>query len=173
MTKRFRGEERRRAKRKPGLLSGIGRREFMAAGAGATAGAVGLGLHPEAASSQKAPLARAGASGFQSIEIDSPMARWKEPQHLAFIQGATERYNLNIPSFFKSRVVAEPDAFSLLERNIQPDLLDLTFTTHDGTKPAAAGHLVGPRQVQAMMMAHQGQVVFETYPGMNPTDYHV
>ena len=116
------------------------------------------------------------------------MARCKEPQHLAFIQGATERfsfpnwqsgnddsvfYNLNIPSFFKSRVVAEPDAFSLLERNIQPDLLDLTFTTHDGTKPAAAGHLVGPRQVQAMMMAHQGQVVFETYPGMNPTDYHV
>jgi len=27
--------------------------------------------------------------------------------------------------------------------------------------------------VQAMMMAHKGKVVFEIYPGMNPTDIHV
>jgi len=30
-----------------------------------------------------------------------------------------------------------------------------------------------PRQVQAMMMAHKGKVVFEIYPGMNAADYHV
>ena len=31
-------------------------------------------------------------------------------------------------------------------------------------------HEGGPRRVQAMMMAHKGKVVFEAYPGMNPTD---
>jgi hypothetical protein len=33
--------------------------------------------------------------------------------------------------------------------------------------------LVGPRQVQAMLMEHKGNVVFEIYPGMNPNDIHV
>jgi CubicO group peptidase (beta-lactamase class C family) len=62
----------------------------------------------------------------------------------------------------------------MLERNIQPDLLNLTFNNMDGTtNPPLGEYLVGPRQVQAMMMAHKGKVVFETYPGMNPTDYHV
>jgi CubicO group peptidase (beta-lactamase class C family) len=62
----------------------------------------------------------------------------------------------------------------VLDRAIQPDLAGLTFTAHDGTTtPSLKEYLVGPRQVQAMMMAHKGKVVFETYPGMNPNDYHV
>ncbi|MGS0750363.1 serine hydrolase domain-containing protein [Shewanella sp. 0m-3] len=117
------------------------------------------------------------------------MARWKKPQSLEYIEAATKRctfpnwqsgnedsvfYNLNIPSFFKSRVVAAPDQFSVLQRDIQPALLNLSFTNLDGsTNPQLRDYLVGPRQVQAMMMAHKGKVVFETYPGMNPTDYHV
>jgi phytoene/squalene synthetase len=60
------------------------------------------------------------------------------------------------------------------QRNLQPELLNLTFTDHLGkTTPTLKEYLVGPRQVQAMMMAHKGKVVFETYPGMNPLDMHV
>ena len=134
-------------------------------------------------------LIRSGAAGFEPLEVNSPMAKWKKPQSLDFIAGANERfnfpnwqsgnddsvyYNLNIPSYFHARVVMPPDEYSVLTRNIQPDLLDITFTAHDGTTtPPLKEYLVGPRQVQAMMMAHKGKVVFETYPGMNPTDIHV
>jgi len=171
----------------------ISRRKFMATSAllGVYAGVAGLGLRPQAASAKESTgkLKLAGASGTQPLEINSPMARWKKPQSLEFVTGVTQRfsfpnwqsgnedsiyYNLNIPSFFKTRVVPPTDEFSVLERAIQPDLLNLTFTAHDGTTtPPLKEYLVGPRQVQAMMMAHKGKVVFETYPGMNPNDIHV
>jgi CubicO group peptidase (beta-lactamase class C family) len=62
----------------------------------------------------------------------------------------------------------------VLERDIQGDLMNLTFTDHEGnTTQTLAEYLVGPKQVQAMLMAHQGKVVFEVYPGMNPLDMHV
>jgi len=134
-------------------------------------------------------LIRAGASGFKPLEVNSPMAKWKKPQSLEFVTGATKHYsfrnwqsgnddsvyyNLNIPAFFKSRVVMPPEEFSVLKRDIPSELLDLTFTAHDGTTTTPLkDYLVGPKQVQAMLMAHKGKVVFETYPGMNPTDIHV
>ena len=162
----------------------LSRRNFL--GTSALLGASAAGLAPRAVS---AAPALTGASGFQPLEVDSPMAKWKKPQSLDFVEAATKRYsfpnwqsgnddsvfyNMNIPSFFKSRVVAAPGQFSVLERGIQADLLDLTFKNIDGSSnPTLRDYLVGPRQVQGMMMAHKGKVVFETYPGMNPTDYHV
>ncbi|MFC3615639.1 serine hydrolase domain-containing protein [Lutimaribacter marinistellae] len=117
------------------------------------------------------------------------MARWKNPPPLGFVEAATSRfsfpnwqsgnddsifYNLNIPSFFKSRTVAAQPDFSFLDRAINADLLDITFDNLDGsTNPPLREYLVGPRQVQAMMMAYRGKVVFEIFPGMNPMDYHV
>jgi CubicO group peptidase (beta-lactamase class C family) len=171
----------------------LNRREFMARSAllGAAAGAAGLGLHSGAAMAQvgHGGPTLAGGRSTAPIEIDSPMGRWKKPQSLEFVSEATQRfsfpnwqsgnddsvyYNLNIPSFFPTRVVAQPDAFSVLARDLKPDLLDLTFTDHLGkTTPPLKEYLVGPRQVQAMLMAHKGKVVFETYPGMNPLDLHV
>jgi len=136
----------------------------------------------------KGPV-RAGASGFEPLEVNSPMAKWKKPQPIDFIERATRNYsfpnwqsgneesiyyNLNIPEFFKCSYIAPPKEFSKLERAIDPSLLDLTFTASDGTTtPPLKEYLVGKRQVQAMMMAHKGKVVFETYPGMYPSDTHV
>ena len=175
----------------PDVPADASRRRFMtqSVALGAAAGALGVGISPTTGSAATRKLTRGGASGVQPLEVNSPMARWKQPQSLEFVTGATERftfpnwqsgnedsiyYNLNIPSFFKSRVVAPPAEYSLLDRAIEADLLNLTFTAHDGkTTPPLKEYLVGPRQVQAMMMAHKGKVVFETYPGMNPDDYHV
>ena len=132
---------------------------------------------------------RVGASGFEPLEVDSPMAKWKQPQSAAFIEQARQDYsfpnwqsgseqsiyyNLNIPEFFNCSYVPPSDEFSRLERSIDPTVLDLTFTADDGsTTPPLREYLVGKRQVQAMMMAHQGKVVFEIFPGMNPTDSHI
>jgi CubicO group peptidase (beta-lactamase class C family) len=171
----------------------VNRREFMARSAllGVAAGAAGLGLHPGAARAEggRGTLQLAGGRSTKPIEVDSKMARWKKPQSLEFVSEATKRftfpnwqsgnddsvyYNLNIPSFFPTRVVAQPGEFSVLPRDLQPELLNLTFIDHLGkTTPTLKEYLVGPRQVQAMMMAHKGNVVFETYPGMNSLDIHV
>ena len=111
------------------------------------------------------------------IDLVTPMSRWKKSQPLDFVYGATERYNfvnwqtgnddsvyynLNIPSFFKTRVVMPPADTSVLERDLHPDLLNLTFNNVDGTtNPTLKEYLGGPKQVQAMMMAHKGKVVFD------------
>ena len=35
----------------------------------------------------------AGDSGFKPLEVNSPMAKWKKPQPLDFVEAATKRYN--------------------------------------------------------------------------------
>ena len=61
-----------------------------------------------------------------------------------------------------------------LERAIDPRLDDLTFTKADGDQTVPLkDFLVGPARKQAMMMAHQGKVVFESFPGMNTNDIHL
>ncbi|CAB9509742.1 Betalactamase [Seminavis robusta] len=125
------------------------------------------------------------------IQVDSPMKKWKSPQPLAFVKAAASRwsfpnwqsgnddsvyYNMNIPSFFKTQIAFPPENTSILERNLMPELLDLTYVD-EGNDNKERGplkeYLVGPKQVQAMMMMHQGKVVFEVYPGMNPRDIHI
>jgi len=178
--------------RSAGATGGVNRRTFITASAylGAAAGVAALGLNPKVAMAQEdiGKLTRVGAPGFQPLEVNSPMAKWKKPLSVEFVRGANERYsfsnwqsgnddsvyyNLNLPAFFKSKAVIPPGGISVLERNIQPDLLNTTFNAIDGTAhPPLKEYLIGPKQVQAMMMAHKGKIVFETYPGMNPTDFH-
>ena len=49
------------------------------------------------------------------------------------------------------------DEFSRFERSIDPTILDLTFTAHDGTTtPPLREYLVGKDQVQAVMTVYEG-----------------
>ena len=90
-------------------------------------------------------LLRGGASGFEPMEVNSPMAKWKKPLPLNFVAAATKRfgyrnwqsgnddsvyYNLNIPAFFNCKVVMPPNEFSVLKRNIQPELLSGLMRNH-------------------------------------------
>ena len=125
----------------------------------------------------------------EMLNLVTPMSKWKKPQSVDFVDAATKRYsfpnwqsgsedsiyfNLHIPEFFKCCVVPAPSRKSTIERDLHPDLLDLTYTAFDGTTtPTLKEYLGGKRKVQAMMMAHKGKVVFETYPGMNPNDIHI
>ena len=38
---------------------------------------------------------RVGASGFEPFEVDSPMAKWKNPQPVEFIQKALKELQLS------------------------------------------------------------------------------
>jgi hypothetical protein len=40
----------------------------------------------------KGPV-KAGASGFEPLEVDGPMAKWKKPQPIGFVAQATKNYS--------------------------------------------------------------------------------
>jgi len=123
------------------------------------------------------------------LNMKTRMSKWKQPQSLDFVYGATSRYsfvnwqtgnddsiyyNLNLPAFFKTQVVMPPAETSILERDLHPELLDISFNNLDGTpNPTLEEYIKGPKQVQAMIMAHKGKVVFETSPGMREGAPHV
>ncbi|WP_223428719.1 hypothetical protein [Tateyamaria pelophila] len=130
MAKRSAGPEHDKDSDAP---KGISRRSFMARGVavGAAARAAWLGLPSRPAAARTSGPVRVGASRFEPLEVDSPMARWKKPQSFEFIEKATKNcsfpswqsgsedsifYNLNIPEFFKCSYVAPPKDFSELER---------------------------------------------------------
>ena len=98
----------------------INRRDFLTKSAllGVATGTIGLGLAPTTAFAKDEKLVMTSASNFQPLEVNSPMAKWKKPQSLDFVTGATKRYsfrnwqsgnddsvyyNMNLPAFFKTR----------------------------------------------------------------------
>jgi len=130
-----------------------------------------------------------GKPNFQPLEVNSPMAKWKKPQSVDFVREVNARfsfpnwqsggedsvyYNMHIPESMNCGIAAAVMETRELKRNINHDLANLTFKAKDGsTTPTLKEYLAGPKQVQAMIMAHKGKVVFEAYPGMNPTDMHI
>lgn len=71
------------------------RREFITQGAllGVAAGVAGVGFPATASAEEEVPsLKRAEAPGFQPLEVNSPMAKWKKPLSLEFVRGANARY---------------------------------------------------------------------------------
>ena len=82
------------------------------------------------------------------LNMETRMSKWKQPQSLDFVYGATSRYSfvnwqtgndesiyyiLNLPAFFKTQVVMPPAETSILERDLHPELLDISFNNLDGT----------------------------------------
>jgi hypothetical protein len=104
---------------------GIDRRAFL--GGSAALGAAAFAFRPTqalAAEGSSGPV-MSGASSFEPLQINSPMARWKSPQPLDFVEAAPQRYsfpnwqsgtddsvcfNMTIPSCFASGDVAGGDA---------------------------------------------------------------
>jgi len=174
--------------------TGIGRRNFIS-GTGLATAALACGLVPKTGT----VLAQAGAESASAgsnkpvitgiTSITDPISKAKKPLPLDFIKGARERfsfpnwqaggddsvyYNMHIPEFFNCGLAVPMAETRELKREINRHFDDLTFKANDGsTTPRLKDYLAGPKRVQAMIMAHKGKVVFEAYPGMNPTDMHV
>jgi len=128
---------------------------------------------------------------LEITERTTPITKLKSPISLDFYKEITEKYsmktwnsggdhgiyiNMHISNYFKSGIIMPPLEKSVLERNINPEIGNITFTLKDGSTSIPLKeylHEGGPRRVQCMMMAHKGKVVFEAFPGMNPTDAHI
>jgi len=83
-------------------------------------------------------------------------------------------YNLHLSEVLHT-AHSKPNAiYRPLEKNLNPTLGDeVSFTTKKGDLTLNE-YVVHPNhRVQAVVMVHNGQIVYETYPGMNPTDHHV
>lgn len=173
-----------------GAPGGVSRRSFLNQSMllGATASVTGA-LAFKAAYAEQSGAAPAKPVITPITEITTPISKAKKPFPIDFIRGAHARwstpnwqaggddsvfYNLNISAFLKCDAIPPTMAVRSLERNIKPELDELTFTARDGSRTAPLKeYIVGPKRVQAMMMAHKGKVVLEAYPGMNPDDFHI
>ena len=83
-------------------------------------------------------------------------------------------YNGHMSQYMHTQMVMPDGPVAELERAIDPRLKDLTFKKKDGTSTDKLGDfLVGPARKQGLMMIHKGKVVYESYPGMRPSDRHL
>ena len=180
--------------------SNVDRRAFMKKSVllGAAAGAGGQGLWPSSSWAQEAAVASdasaasaAAAPGMQITDLTTPISKMKSDFPLDVHKAAWDGFNIQsinvggdysifystrFPEYMRHAMIHPQAPGRVLGRDLQADLDRLTFTTQHG-KPSAPLkeylHEGGPRRVQAMMMAHKGKVVYEAFPGMNPTDIHV
>lgn len=77
--------------------------------------------------------------------------------------------------FLPSAVVPVATTKFDLPRALDPAFGDVTFEDVDGkAHPTLKAFIDSPEsKLQALMIIHKGKVVYETYPGMRPTDKHI
>jgi len=77
--------------------------------------------------------------------------------------------------FLPSAVVPASKTTFDLPRELDPSFDDVTFSDMEGKPhPTLKEFIDAPdSKLQAIMMIHKGKVVYETYPGMRPTDKHL
>jgi CubicO group peptidase (beta-lactamase class C family) len=118
-----------------------------------------------------------------------PVISAKSPFSLAFVQDAQRRfenfhyqmggdhalyYNLHLSEVLHTAVSKPNELYRPLAKALNPELGDkVSFPVKEGELTLNA-YVVHPNhRVQAVVMIHEGKIVYETYPGMNPMDQHV
>ena len=82
-------------------------------------------------------------------------------------------YAMHIAEFMPSTEAAPNAIYKPLDRNIKPEIRYVKQATSQGdlTLEEYMNHPL--YRAQAMVMVHKGKVVYESYPGMRPTDRHL
>ncbi|ANQ50041.1 beta-lactamase family protein [Flammeovirga sp. MY04] len=123
-------------------------------------------------------------------EVTTPISKVKDGFPLDFIRETHRNFstpnwqaagdqsvyiNMNIPEFINVDIAMPTHEERHLERNIDADLGNTKFTLEDGSETPTLNEYLNDdyNRVQGIIMAHKGKVIFEAYPGMKPTDYHV
>ncbi len=118
-----------------------------------------------------------------------PVSAAKEPFDNAFIAEAREYwgnfhwqmggdhalyYNSHLPEFLPMAVAPPVGEVRQLERSPVPGIGGTTFVGGDGSTSIPLDEYVmnGEMRVQAVMILHEGKVVYEAYPGLNPEQPH-
>ncbi|QIA63124.1 serine hydrolase [Vibrio astriarenae] len=84
-------------------------------------------------------------------------------------------YAVNMSKYIPAELAMPHGEVSVLKRNIDESLNDLTFTMGDGTESVSLNDYIHDEKtrVQGIMILKGGEVVYEAYPGMHPSDTHV
>ncbi|MBM7035294.1 serine hydrolase domain-containing protein [Vibrio ulleungensis] len=84
-------------------------------------------------------------------------------------------YTLNMTKFLPAELAMPHGEVSVLKRNINDSLNDLTFTMGDGSESVSMEQYIHDEKtrVQGIMILKGGEVVYEAFPGMNPEDSHI
>lgn len=118
-----------------------------------------------------------------------PVSTAKQPFTLDFVQAAHDAfenfhyqmggdhalyYNGHLSEFLPTAVSSANERFIPLKVSLNSKLdKQVRFTVKEG-ELSLAEYVVHPNhRVQGVMMIHKGKIVYQAYPGMNPTDYHV
>jgi CubicO group peptidase (beta-lactamase class C family) len=82
-------------------------------------------------------------------------------------------YNLRLSEFLPTAVAAPADAVQELTAAEDPRVGQVRFTPKEG-EMSLDEYVAHPNhRVQGLLIAHQGKIVYEAYPGMNPDDHHI
>ncbi|MEZ9320343.1 serine hydrolase domain-containing protein [Vibrio sp. 10N.261.49.A12] len=83
-------------------------------------------------------------------------------------------YNARLSELMRT-AIADPAAKQKeLKVAIDQRIGDITFDTKNSGTIALKDYVVHPHhRVQGVMMLHKGEIVYQAYPGMNPSDNHV
>lgn len=167
---------------------GMTRRDVLAGAAtlAAAAGTTGVAM-----SVPSVARAQVGAKPVITpiTERTTPISKAKSPLPLDEVKGVRERFsvanwqsagddgvyvNMHFPSFKPTDIAMPSHPLRELDRDIRPELSEMTFTREDGSQSDTLhDYVFGDNRTQAVMMAHKGKVVYEAFPGMNPWDYHI
>lgn len=84
-------------------------------------------------------------------------------------------YSTFMWEFLPSAIVPASKQTFKLPRSLDPAIGDVTFTDVNGKiHPTLKTFIDSPdSMLQGLMVIHKGKVVYETYPGMRPTDKHI
>ncbi|MDN3715312.1 serine hydrolase domain-containing protein [Vibrio breoganii] len=84
-------------------------------------------------------------------------------------------YAINMTKYIPAELAMPHGEVSVLKRNINESINDLTFTMGDGTESASLKDYIHDEKTRAqgIMILKGGEVVYEEYPGMNPYDTHL
>jgi CubicO group peptidase (beta-lactamase class C family) len=82
-------------------------------------------------------------------------------------------YNLRLSEFLPTAVAPPADPVKKLEVSLDDRIGKVRFTPKEG-EMSLDDYVVHPNhRVQGLLIAHQGKIVYEAYPGMNPDDHHI
>ncbi len=83
-------------------------------------------------------------------------------------------YNMYMNEFTQSALASPHQDYKPLVKNINPELGKLKVQTRAKGELTMDEYMAEPQfRTQGFMLIHKGEIIYEAYPGMNPTDRHI
>ncbi|PMH37535.1 serine hydrolase [Vibrio sp. 10N.286.49.B3] len=125
----------------------------------------------------------------EGAQVTNPVSIAKESFSVEFVESARENfdnfhwqmggdhavyYSMKAEEFLPSTLVSPNEEYKPLVKEINKDLGNIKVQTQAKGELTMDEYMAEPHfRTQGFMLIHEGKIVYEAYPGMNPTDRHV